>query len=191
MKHLVTIILLVLFSETIHAQYRAAEIIMNDGSKREGFAKTPDFSNKNVSFKVGETDKAQSIKSKDIKTIIFTDGAEPREMNYLNCLMKETIISAAGWGWLTLVSRGVVSTYKGKKPPVTGQRYLNNDDVVYYHREGEKYANVPTILTFAATMAKYFEDYPELSAKIKNKTDGYKYENMEAIVAEYNDWKRN
>jgi len=164
---------------------------MKDGNKHEGLVKIPGFSDKNVKFKTAEPDKAQAVKSKEIRRLIFKDKEEPLEMEYLNCMMKEAIIAAVGWGWVTVVTRGAVSTYTGKKPPVAGQRYVNNEDITYCHREGEKHAIHPPILGFATTMAKYFEDYPELSSKIKNKADGYQRENINAIVAEYNEWKGN
>ncbi len=106
-------------------------------------------------------------------------------MDYLNCMFVETIVGTAGWGWATVVVRGAVSVYKGKTPQPTQA----NPDVLYCHREGEKHAIIPPILTFANAMAKYFADYPELSAKIKDRAAGYRGENIEAIIAEYNEWK--
>ena len=48
MKYLIIFISLVLFSETIQAQYKQVEAIMNDGSKREGFAESSDYSNNKI-----------------------------------------------------------------------------------------------------------------------------------------------
>jgi hypothetical protein len=41
--------------------------------------------------------------------------------------------------------------------------------------------------TFRRTGYKYFLDYPEMAAKIKNKT--YKYNDIEEVVNVYNTWK--
>ena len=48
MKYLIVFISLVLFSETIHAQYKQVEVIMKDDRKRKGFAESSDYSNNKI-----------------------------------------------------------------------------------------------------------------------------------------------
>ena len=191
MKQLITIILLVLFSGTIYAQYTQVEVTMKDGSKREGFAKIPSFTTNNISFKTEELDKAQSIKSKDIKILVFNTDNGIVEMEFLYCRTNETVAIVVEWGWITVVSRGTVTTYTGELPNVAGARRSGNDTFLYCHREGEKYAEAVPGIGFSGKMAKYFSDYPELSEKIKEKEDGYKFNDIKEIIAEYNTWKEN
>ena len=201
MKHLITIILLVLFSGTIYSQNTQVEVIMKDGSKHEGFAKMPSFSTNNISFKTEESGKALSIKSKDIKTLIFTTDKGTVEMEFLYCRMNEKIVVVVEWGWLTVVTRGAVTTYTGNLPKPPGDRRSSNNNFLYCHREGEKYAEAISAIDvfgtaisgigFSGKMSKYFSDYPELSEKIKEKADGYKFNNIKEIIAEYNAWKEN
>lgn len=189
MKHLAIIISFVLFSGAIQvqAQYKPVEVVMKDGSKREGLAKVPYFADKNVHFKTSESDKTQNIKSKEIQTLIF-DGGET-EMEYHNCKLNETIAIVTEWGWLTVVWRGPVTTYTGGLPSPSGSVYSGDYNNPYCHRDGEKYAIVIPSVGFAAKMAKYFEDYPELSAKIKDKQTGYRPVDIDEIIEEYNKWK--
>ncbi|WP_296296075.1 hypothetical protein [Lentimicrobium sp.] len=37
-------------------------------------------------------------------------------------------------------------------------------------------------------MSKYLEDYPELSAKVAGKQEGYRAWDIEKIIREYNEW---
>ena len=43
-------------------------------------------------------------------------------------------------------------------------------------------------LNFKKTMSKYLEDYPELSAKVSGKQEGYRAWDIEKIIREYNEW---
>ncbi|GAP42640.1 hypothetical protein TBC1_11772 [Lentimicrobium saccharophilum] len=43
-------------------------------------------------------------------------------------------------------------------------------------------------LNFKKTMSKYLEDYPELSAKVAGKQEGYRAWDIEKIIREYNEW---
>ncbi len=52
----------------------------------------------------------------------------------------------------------------------------------------EQLDNLKFATNFKKNMSRYLADYPELAAKIANKEDGYRFENIEAIIREYNDW---
>jgi hypothetical protein len=42
---------------------------------------------------------------------------------------------------------------------------------------------------FDKHMSRLVEDYPALAEKIRNKEEGYQYQNLESIIREYNSWK--
>ena len=186
MKNLIVFISLVLFSETIQAQYKEVEVIMEDGSKRGGFAEIPS-GNSTVHFKAEKSGRIQIIEPKGVRTLIFKTG---EEMEYLHCkngidesIVQNQLVRISRWGWLKVISKGAVSMYKG--------RVLNSSSStnIYCCREGEKHALQIPDKGFASIMAKYFEDYPELSKKISNETDGYKVGDISEIVSEYNAWR--
>ena len=184
MKYLIVFISLVLFSETIQAQYKQVEVIMEDGSKREGFAEIPS-GNSNVHFKAEKSGRIQIIEPKGVRTLIFKTG---EEMEYLHCkygtdesIVQKQLITISRWGWVKVISRGAINICKG--------RVLNSSSSIYCCREGEKHALQIPDKGFASIMAKYFEDYPELSKKISDEADGYKIGDISEIVAEYNAWR--
>ena len=189
MKYLIVFISLVLFSEMILGQGKQVEVIMKDGSKLEGFAEIPDFGDKNIKFKTEESGKSQKIESKSIRTLIFKTDEETLEMEYLYCKMNETITIVVEWGWLKVVSRGTVNMYKGCMPNPSGTTRRSENNFDYCYRGGEKYALLIPTIGFASKMSKFFDDYPELSKKIKDKTDNYREANITEIIAEYNAWK--
>ncbi len=41
---------------------------------------------------------------------------------------------------------------------------------------------------FKKNMSRYLADYPELAERIANKEEGYRYENLNEIIREYNEW---
>jgi len=44
------------------------------------------------------------------------------------------------------------------------------------------------LVNFDKNMSKLVSDYPELSEKVRNKEEGYKWINAKEIIAEYNSW---
>ena len=44
------------------------------------------------------------------------------------------------------------------------------------------------LVNFDKNMSKLLSDYPELSEKVRNKEEGYKWINAKEIIAEYNSW---
>lgn len=57
-------------------------------------------------------------------------------------------------------------------------------------KEGVKYGNTDanTFINFKKGVERYVKDYPELNNKIQNKEKGYKKDDLEAIVEEYNSY---
>ena len=117
MKYLIVFISLVLFSETIQAQYKQVEVIMEDGRKRKGFAVIPS-GNSYVSFRSEKSGNIQKIEPKHVRTLIFETG---EEMEYLHCkyathdeIIAKNSFTVSRRGWLKVVSRGAVSIYKGR-----------------------------------------------------------------------------
>ena len=180
MKKILVFITMVMFAQAIYAQYQPCEVIMKNGTKREGTAKIPDELDTRVTFKPNGAGENEKIPSKDIRTLIFKDGDKTTEMDYLYVKVNETFAIQVQWAWIILISRGAVNMYYRQDKP----------NVLYCHREGEKYALCVPVIGYASKMATYFEDYPELAQKIKNKAAGYGMNNISDIVAEYNAWKK-
>ncbi|MCX6317100.1 MAG: hypothetical protein NTW29_07405 [Bacteroidetes bacterium] len=62
-----------------------------------------------------------------------------------------------------------------------------------YHKPHDPENSKPISITyfglaFAKKLGGYLADYPELSAKVTGKEKGYGMLNLQAIIAEYNDW---
>ncbi len=67
------------------------------------------------------------------------------------------------------------------------EEYLSVEPILV--KEGVKVRYVSRMLNFAKQMTDFTNDYAELTKKILDKLDGYKIDNVNQIVAEYNLWK--
>lgn len=61
-------------------------------------------------------------------------------------------------------------------------------EIVLRKPDDKVISSTKLLLSFGKTMSEYLADYPELSAKIKNKEKGYDMLHVLAIIDEYNKW---
>ncbi|MBI2271403.1 MAG: hypothetical protein HYU69_13750 [Bacteroidetes bacterium] len=87
-------------------------------------------------------------------------------------------------GPLYLLYREIMKDYPNSVPGLSSGSYISKEYTLYVK------GNTPAIIDkgeFRDKVSIYFEDYPELALKIKNKI--YSYDDIGKIVEEYNRWK--
>ena len=52
----------------------------------------------------------------------------------------------------------------------------------------EKFDSMKYLVNFKKSMSKYLADCPEIAEKIANKEEGYKWNDLQKIIKEYNEW---
>jgi hypothetical protein len=201
MKIVSILILSVCFCAANAADFIRAELKLADGKLLKGFATFPDKPNdKAILFKNKENAEAISYPSENLKTLVyfFDDGKVEfdRIMIYPSLLNGKKM---AGPYWIEVVERGYATLYyalrEGSTVVRSGVSSMTSADKFWYcMRTGEEAAKVISWVigtvnaneTFRREGQKYFKDYPELAAKIKDKT--YRYDSIVEAVKEYNKW---
>jgi hypothetical protein len=193
MKILFTCILLFAAQATCFSKFHEAKIVFTDGKSRSGLAES-DFGGKYLLFKSGKDAEAEKIETASLSKIIYKIENETFEYHRLKIYL--------GWGqkrisdptWLEVVEKGTATLYVIRTTMSSGNG-LNKAGFQDYYciREGEPAAKVVANIagannnqTFRAKAPLYFEDYPELAAKIKSKE--YTWKDLVPVVKEYNKW---
>ena len=194
MKKILLSIIVFFLSLTAYAdRYYDATVVLTNGKSRKGLVEST-LSTDYILFKSSKDSKEEKIESSTVSKVIFVIEGEKREFHILKVYL--------GWGqkrisdpmWLKVVEGGVATLYVNQTT-MTSQNGLNSAGFLDYYiiRAGEPaakmIANVSTMnnnQTFRAKAPLYFEDYPELAAKIKSKE--YTWKEMTTVVQEYNKW---
>lgn len=189
------LILFALFlSLTAHAAtYYDATIVFTNGKSKTGLVESP-FGGEYIFFKSSKDAQAEKIEASTVSKITFTIEKEKKEYHQLKVYL--------GWGqtrisepmWLEVVVKGRATLYVNRTTMSSANK-LNSAGFLDYYciRAGEPaakmIANVSTMnnnQTFRAKAPLYFQDYPELAAKIKSKE--YTWKDLIPVVEEYNKW---
>jgi hypothetical protein len=193
MKTLLSCILLVISHATCFSKFHDAKIVFADGKSRSGLADS-DFGGKYLLFKANKDAEAEKIETARLSKIIYKIENETFEYHQLKIYL--------GWGqkrisdptWLEVVEKGVATLYV-IRTTMSSANKLNSAAFQDYYciREGEPAAKLIANIagannnqTFRAKAPLYFEDYPELAAKIKSKE--YTWKELVPTVKEYNKW---
>jgi hypothetical protein len=201
MKKLLTI----LFWISIHVaqaqlgvKYDDAKIIFADGKSRTGLAETS-MGSKFLYFKSSKDAEPEKIDVTELVTIVYLeDDKKTTEVEY------DRIKVYLGWGqtrisdfaWYQVVERGIATLFV-RGTTMQGSVYNQNSKAsfldYYVIRSGEPAAKMIANVagansnqTFRAKAPLYFEDYPELAAKIKSKE--YTWKDLLPVIKEYNKW---
>jgi hypothetical protein len=173
--------------------YYDATVFFTNGKSRKGLVEST-LGTDYILFKNSKDSKEEKIEASTLSRLVFTIKNETREFHILKVYL--------GWGqkrisdpmWLKVVEKGVATLYVNQTT-MTSQNGLNSAGFLDYYviRSGEPaakmIANVSSAnnnQTFRAKAPLYFEDYPELAAKIKSKE--YTWKDLTTVVQEYNKW---
>lgn len=201
MKHTLTVLLLIGFvavNASYAEKYDNGKIIFTDGKSRTGLVETT-MGDAFVRFKSSKDSEPEKIESEKIKTIIYLeDDKKTTEVEY------DRIKVYLGWGqkrisdfgWYQVVERGFATLYV-KGTTMQGSVYNPNSKAgfldYFVMRNGEPAAKMIANIagannnqTFRAKAPLYFQDYPELAAKIKSKE--YTWKDLLPVIKEYNTW---
>jgi hypothetical protein len=195
MKHFFTILIVLVFSATSYADtWYEGTLVYTNGKPKNGLIENTlgsDF----VLFKASKDAKEEKIDASTLKAVILKVGEKKMEYHLLKVYL--------GWGqkkiskdpsWIEVVEKGIATLYVIKSS-MSSQDGLNKAGFLDYYiiRDGEPaakmIANVSSLnnnQTFKAKAPLYFEDYPELAAKIKSKE--YTWKDLTTVVQEYNKW---
>lgn len=194
MKQILSFTIIFFISFTSYADsYYDATVVFTNGKSRKGLVEST-LSTDYISFKSSKDSKEEKIESSTVSKLIFTIKNETREFHILKVYL--------GWGqkkisdpmWLKVVETGVATLYVNQTT-MSSMDGLNAAGFQDYYviRAGEPaakmIANISTLnnnQTFRAKAPLYFEDYPELAAKIKSKE--YTWQDLTTVVQEYNKW---
>ncbi|MFA5620329.1 MAG: hypothetical protein WDA08_08500 [Weeksellaceae bacterium] len=193
-------IFLLLIPSFLFAQKVVVE--MYDGTSKEGEMDLITTEMKTYKlYPIGRKGKVERIREKDVSSITFylpegvvTYGRVPIYRNPKN---KKVAPKKA---MLALIYKGEnISLYHAYKSDARGvYRNLVTDEYYFCHRPGEEAASfvswifggqINKNIVFRKVGGAYFEDYPELHQKIKNRE--YKYMDILEVVKEYDQWKSN
>lgn len=187
-------------SQVLAARFIPAKLIFTDGKVLNGFATPPDKpTDKRIAFRATENGEKVIYDSELLKTIVLTyeDGVNEydrvKTYNYTGKKLVDPV-------WLLVLSRGYTTLYFALKEGQTmmrstGMSTAPADKYWLCMREGEEGASIVSWVigkinangTFKVKAAEYFKDYPQLAAKIEDKT--YTYKDIDEVVKEYNTWK--
>jgi hypothetical protein len=173
--------------------YYDATVFFTNGKSRKGLIEST-LGTDYILFKNSKDSKEEKIEASTVSRLIFSIKNETREFHILKVYL--------GWGqkrisdpmWLKVVEKGVATLYVNHTT-MTSQNGLNSAGFQDYYviRSGEPaakmIANVSSAnnnQTFRAKAPLYFEDYPELAAKIKSKE--YTWKDLATVIQEYNKW---
>src|SRR5258706_3957663 len=194
MKFGLTLSIILFVSVTsLAGTYYKATVVFADGKSKSGLveAALSDY----VLFKASEHAKEEKIESSLLKSVSIQGKDEVREYYYLKVYL--------GWGqkrisdpmWLKVVEKGT-ATLLVHNTSMRGSIYNTTQagfSDYYCIRAGEPaakmIANISSLnnnQTFRAKAPLYFDDYPELAAKIKSKE--YTWKDLQIVVKEYNAW---
>lgn len=194
MKNLLLICILFLSVASYGAKYQDATVVFTDGKSKKGLVENP-FGGEFIFFKASEDATVEKLESSRIASITFTIKGEKKEYHQVKVYL--------GWGqkrisnikWLEVVEKGIATLYVEGSRMSTGSNQLNSAGFLDYFviRAGEPaakmIANVSTMnnnQTFRAKAPQYFQDYPELAAKIESKE--YTWKDLVPVIQEYNKW---
>lgn len=193
MKNILALFI-VLFSVTTYgAKYYDATVVLADGKSKTGLVESP-FGGQYIFFKASKDAAIEKLDNASVTQIIFTIDGEKKEYHQLKVYL--------GWGqkrisdpmWLQVVEKGIATLYVNQTT-MSSANGLNKAGFLDYFviRAGEPaakmIANVSTMnnnQTFRAKAPLYFQDYPELAAKIESKE--YTWKDLTTVVQEYNNW---
>ena len=194
MKHLLILPVIFLLSFPSYADaYNEATIVFVNGTSKNGFVENT-LGTDYILFKASKDAKEEKIESSTVRRIVFKVKNGNKEYHLLKVYL--------GWGqkrisdpmWLEVVEQGKATLYVNQMT-MSSRDGLNKAGFLDYYciRAGEPaakmIANISTLnnnQTFKAKAPLYFEDYPELAAKIKSKE--YTWKDLTVVVQEYNKW---
>lgn len=204
MKKVLLLLFFVSFVSTVLGQrYVTAELVLNDGTVKTGFAQSVLETNKKIKFRTTEKGVGEPIAHTDLKrvTYYFSDDTSVFErLSYYTTIKSNKLLHD---GWFELIQRGYVSIYL-VRVSLGGGTMINasgnmkatapaNFKDYYAFREGEpggrqvsSVASMNSNAVFKKFAPIYFSDYPELAEKIKKKE--YTYEDLLKVTNIYNDW---
>jgi len=182
------------------AKFLPAKLIFTDGKELKGLATAPNQANdKTIDFKESEKSEKQTFKSEQLKMIVLyidDETVELERVKYYNMTGKKIMADAA---WLQVLERGHVTLYyygNAGKTVSYGSKTRTELPERWWLciRPGEEAAKIVSYAFgmnpnafFRQNAPKYFSNHPTIPGKITNKD--YKYDNILAVVREYNEWK--
>jgi hypothetical protein len=193
MKHLLALLFVLSSFSSFADTWYEGTLVFNNSKSKNGLIENTlgsDF----VLFKASKDAKEEKIEASTLKAVILKTKSGNMEYHLLKVYL--------GWGqkrisepsWIEVVEKGIVTLYVIKSS-MSSQDGLNKAGFLDYYciRAGEPaakmIANVSSLnnnQTFKAKAPLYFEDYPELAAKIKSKE--YTWKDLTTVIQEYNKW---
>lgn len=194
MKKYLTIIFLFGSLAAYAGEFLEATLVFSDGKSKKGFVESP-FGGKSISYKATKDAKEEKFDASMVSKIIFRNKEGDNEYQQLKVYL--------GWGqkrisepmWLQVVEKGKATLLVNSTTMQSGANSMNTAGFLDYYciRDGEVAAKLICQVsgannnqTFRAKAPLYFEDYPELAAKIKSKE--YTWRELVPVVQEYNKW---
>ena len=194
MKHFFTIVIVFVFSITSYADtwYEGTLVFVN-GKPKNGLIENTlgsDF----VIFKASKDAKEEKIEAATLSAVILKIKDKKIEYHLRKLYLGWAQKKISEVSWVEVVEKGIATLYVVRSS-MTSRDGLNSAGFLDYYviRKDEPaakmIANVSTFnnnQTFKAKAPLYFEDYPELAAKIKSKE--YTWKDLTTVIQEYNKW---
>lgn len=194
MKYLLTVMVISLCSLTSYADtwYEGTIVLANSKSKA-GLVENS-LGSEYVLFKASKDAKEEKIETSTIRAVILKIKDKTVEYHFRKVYLGWAQKRMSDPTWIEVVEKGIATLY------VIGSTMSSRDGLnkagfldYYVIRDGEPaakmIANVSSLnnnQTFKAKAPLYFEDYPELAAKIQSKE--YTWKDLTTVVQEYNKW---
>jgi hypothetical protein len=194
MKHFLISLVVLFLSFTSYADtWYEATVVFTNAKSKTGLVENT-LGTDHILFKASKDAKEEKIESSSVSGVIFKIKDKSVEYHLRKVYL--------GWGqkrisdpmWLEVVEKGIATLYVAGST-MSSRNGLNKAGFQDYYciRAGEPaakmIANISSMnnnQTFKAKAPLYFQDYPELAAKIKSKE--YTWKDLTAVVQEYNKW---
>lgn len=205
MRILLATLLLVCVAGVAHSsKFSKAKLVFTDGRIIEGFADIPKNPwDQSIRFRTDLKAKRETIPSSDLRRIVYYDGADSSIIEQIPHIRLIDRTRTNRPLWMIKLVEGYVSLYvftEGAFTHVSPTGTMRSSGFYKFAciRRSEAAATIISTTAVRGTAinnngmfrkepAQYFEDYPELAAKIANKE--YTYKDIVEVVNEYNKWK--
>ena len=203
MKNFITLMAVVLISAAVHARGNdtPATIFFHDGTSREGLLRPLKMDARQVSFKADKTARVERFPSRDIARIRIFDEEDNAyaDLVFLPWHKRPGRTKLEKAVWLTVVMDGHLTLYHHRIVTRTQRGATVFVENRFLVRRADEAA--PTYITTELTRGvvigptdlvrlgwRYFENFPELAERIRNREFENNRNGMKTIVMEYNIW---
>ncbi|GET21459.1 hypothetical protein [Prolixibacter denitrificans] len=196
MKKILTTILVFLTLTSFASNYIKVTLILTNNDSKTGLIKYP-FDGEHIYFKNAKGSNTEHFESSRVSKIIIPTKNDTTEYQHLKVYLGWKQKRVSGQRWLKVIEKGIATLYVTQTTLTSANPAHQLSEATFHDyyclRKGEPAAKlIATISTFnnnqvfRAKASLYFQDYPELAAKIKKRK--YTWKDLNKVVEEYNNW---